>query len=76
MINIDGKEYDFDSLPIEAKKQLQMLQFIEAESVRLAAQSAILQTARIAYSKALQDALNPPAPAAPDPLAGGTIKFS
>jgi len=57
MIKIDDKEYDLDSLSDEAKKQLQMLQFVESELVRLNAQGAVLQTARIAYAKALKDSL-------------------
>jgi len=57
IIKIDNKEYDFDTLPEEAKKQLPMLQFVDAELQRLQAQAAVLQTARMAYAKALQEAL-------------------
>ena len=46
-IKIDDKEYEYDTLPQEAKSQLQMLQFVDAELARLQAQSAALQTARI-----------------------------
>jgi len=35
MIKIDGKDYDVDSLSDAAKAQLQALQFVEAELVRL-----------------------------------------
>ena len=56
-IKIDNIDYDLDTLPEEAKKQLQMLQFVDAELARLQAQAAVLQTARMAYSKALQEAL-------------------
>ncbi len=56
-IKIDDKEYDLDHLSDEAKAQLQSLQFVDAEIQRLNAQGAILQTARIAYAKALQEAL-------------------
>ena len=56
-IKIDNRSYDLDSLSIEAKAQLQSLQFCDAELARLQAQAAILQTARMAYSKALQAAL-------------------
>jgi len=56
-ITIDNKEYDFDTLPEDAKKQLPMLQFVDAELQRLQAQAAVLQTARMAYAKALQEAL-------------------
>jgi hypothetical protein len=57
IIKIDKHSYDLDTLPEEAKKQLQMLQFVDAELARLQAQAAVLQTARMAYSKALQAAL-------------------
>ena len=67
-INIDNKEYDLDSLSDEAKSQLQMIQICDQEIGRLNAQLAIAQTARMAYSKALQAAL----PALTD---GDTLKF-
>ncbi|MDI1231255.1 MAG: DUF6447 family protein [Methylobacter sp.] len=56
-ITIDNKEYELESLSEEAKAQLASLQFVDAELQRLNARSAVLQTARIAYSKALNDAL-------------------
>jgi hypothetical protein len=56
-ITIDDKPYDLDTLSTEAKAQLQSLQFCDAELARLQAQAAVLQTARAAYSKALQAAL-------------------
>lgn len=56
-IKIDNQDYDLDTLSIEAKAQLQSLQFVDAELARLQAQAAVLQTARMAYSKALQAAL-------------------
>lgn len=56
-IKIDGKDYDIDTLPDAAKQQIQSMQFVDAELARLNAQAAVLQTARIAYSKALQEAL-------------------
>lgn len=56
-IKIDNKEYDLDTLSDEAKAQLQSLQFVDAELQRLNAQAAVLQTARMSYSKALQAAL-------------------
>ena len=67
-IKIDDKEYEYDTLPQDAKSQLQMLQFVDAELARLQAQSAALQTARIAYSKALGEAL--------PRFEGDTIKIS
>lgn len=56
-ITIDNKSYDLDQLSPEAKAQLASLQFVDTELVRLQAQAAVLQTARIAYAKALQAAL-------------------
>ena len=56
-ITIDNKPYDVDTLSDEAKEQLQNLQFVDAELQRLKAQMAVLQTARMAYAKALQAAL-------------------
>ena len=61
IIKIDNKEYELDSLSAEAKAQLQSLQFVDSELQRLQAQAAILQTARVSYAKALNDAL-PKAP--------------
>ena len=68
-IKIDNRDYDLDTLSDEAKAQLQSLQFVDAELQRLQAQAAVLQTARIAYSKALQEAL-------PGLPAGDTIKLN
>lgn len=67
-INIDGKDYELDQLSTDARAQLQSMQFVDAELARLQAQAAALQTARMAYAKALQAAL---------PAVGGsdTIKF-
>ena len=56
-IKIDNRDYDLDTLSDEAKAQLQSLQFVDAELQRLQAQIAVLQTARMAYAKALQEAL-------------------
>ena len=68
IIHIDGKEYEFETLSEEAKKQLQMMQYVDNELQRLQAQSAVLQTARISYAKALQQAL-------PQLFDGDTIKL-
>ena len=56
-IKIDGKEYEVATLSDEAKNQLTSIQFVDSELARLQAKAAALQTARIAYSKALQAAL-------------------
>jgi len=58
-INIDDKEYDMDKLSDEAKAQLASIQFCDQELQRLQAQAAAYQTARMAYAKALTQALNP-----------------
>jgi hypothetical protein len=58
-ITIDNKEYDFDKLSDEAKAQLVSLQFCDQELQRLQAQTAAYQTARMAYAKALNEALTP-----------------
>ena len=67
-ITIDNKEYEFESLSDKAKAQLSSLQFVDGELARLQAKASVLQTARMAYSKALQDELNPLS-------TGDTIKF-
>ena len=68
IVKIDDREYDLESLSEEARKQLQMLQYVDAELARLSAQGAVLQTARQAYVGALKAAL-------PSPFAGDTIKL-
>jgi hypothetical protein len=57
LITIDEKEYELDLLSSQAKEQLVSLQFVDAELQRLQAQSAVLQTARVAYANALKAAL-------------------
>jgi hypothetical protein len=56
-IKINDKEYDTDSMSNEAKFQIQMIRLCDQELNRLNAQLAINQTARLAYSKALQEVL-------------------
>lgn len=56
-ITLDNIEYDTDTFSPEAKNQLQSIQFVDSELARLNAQAAVLQTARIAYGKALKEAL-------------------
>jgi hypothetical protein len=56
-VTIDDKEYDLDSLSDEVKAQFQSLQFVDSELIRLQAQAATLQTARVAYANALNAAL-------------------
>ena len=68
-IKIDNIEYDTDKISNEAKAQLISMQFCDQELARLKAQAAAYQTARMAYAKALTDAL----PNVPD---GDTVRFS
>ncbi|MBP6718111.1 MAG: hypothetical protein KA173_04545 [Rhodoferax sp.] len=68
-ITIDSTDYELDQLSDDAKAQLQSLQFVDSELNRLSAQTAVLQTARMAYFKALKAAL----PALP---LGDTMKFN
>ncbi len=65
-VTIDNIDYDLDTLTDEAKAQLGSLQ--DAELARLTNQTAVFQTARMAYSKALQNAL--------PSFAGDTMKFN
>ena len=58
-IKINNIEYDIDKLSDEAKSQLVSLQFCDQELQRLQAQSAAIQTARMAYaSNPTQNELN------------------
>ena len=68
-IKIENIDYDTGKLSDEAKAQLMSLQFCDQELQRLQAQAAAIQTARMAYSKALQAAL-------PSVPAGDTLKFN
>ena len=68
-ITIDNQEYELDNFSTEARAQLASLQYVDAELMRLQAQTAAMQTARMAYAKALQAAL----PVTP---AGDTIKLA
>lgn len=57
IINIDGKEYAESDLSEEVKANLASLHFVDLELQRLNAQSAMLQTARIAYGNAINAGL-------------------
>ena len=56
-ITIDDKEYDVESLSDESKAQLVSLRYVDSELERLQAHAAALQTARIAYGRALKETL-------------------
>lgn len=60
IIKIDNRDYDTDTLSDDARAQLLSMQFCDQELQRLQAQAAVLQTARLSYSKALQAALPTP----------------
>jgi hypothetical protein len=57
-VTIDDKEYEFEKLSENAKGQLVSLQYCDGEIQRLSANLAAIQTARLAYAKALHDDLN------------------
>ena len=57
IVTIDNVEYEFESLSEEAKSQFNNLQFVDQKLAQLNAEAAICQTARIAYSSALNVAL-------------------
>ncbi len=56
-IDIDGKTYQIDNLSSEAKSQLGNIRAVDAELKRLQQQTAIAQTARNSYARALQEVL-------------------
>ena len=56
-IIIDSVEYDTDALSAEALAQVQSIQFVDSEVTRLTGRIAAMNTARIAYSAALQELL-------------------
>ena len=58
-IKINDIDYDLASLSDHAKAQINSIRFVEAELQRLQGHVAALQTARMAYIKALQEALPP-----------------
>lgn len=58
IIKIDNKDYEFDTLSEETKAQLTSLQFVDAELKHLNAKAAVLQTARMSYAKAVNEALS------------------
>ena len=66
--NIDGVEYDLETMSEEAKAQIVSIQFVDGELARLQAKAAAYQTARIGYANELKKHL--------DVLAGDTIKFN
>ena len=57
-ITIEGKEYDLDSLSIEAKAQLAHLLHCDKEIADVSTKLAVLQTARKSYGTALSELLD------------------
>ena len=57
LINIDGKEYDFDELSDNAKQGVNNLRFIDSEIARLQNLIFVQQTARTVYAGILQKEL-------------------
>lgn len=56
-IVIDGKEYDFDALPDNAKQCINTIRFIDAEVARLQNLITVQKTARTVYMNLVQQAL-------------------
>ena len=56
-ITIGDTEYDASNLSDEAKKQIQNLQFVDAQIMQLKNEWAIADTARIGYTRALNTEL-------------------
>ena len=56
-VQINGKEYDFDSLSEDAKSNLASLQFVQGELKRLEAKVAVFKTSEAAYGRALNNFL-------------------
>jgi len=54
-INIDGKEYEFDSLTDAQKAQIVSLKFVQDEIKHLNGELAVYKTAEVAYTKALKE---------------------
>ena len=67
-IKIDDKEFDLNTFSDEAKAQLEMLVATDNKIRELQRDMAITQTARVAYSRALHEAL--------PKFEGDTIKIS
>tara|TARA_B100000214_G_C23438571_1_gene388121 strand:- start:208 stop:399 length:192 start_codon:yes stop_codon:yes gene_type:complete len=57
-VNIDGKEYDIDSLSDKAKANIASLQFVQNEINRLNGELAVYKTAQVAYTKVVQNEIS------------------
>ena len=56
-IKIDDKEYEMDDLSQEVKAQIASLRYVEGELAKLNMKLAALQTAKLAYARALKASL-------------------
>ena len=56
-LTLDGKEYDTEEMSQDALAQVQSIQFVDNELVRVQLNGAALQTAKNAYVRALKSIL-------------------
>ena len=56
-VNIDGKDYEFDTLSDKAKSTLVSLQFVQSELAKINGQVAAYKTAENAYKVSLKKEL-------------------
>jgi hypothetical protein len=56
-VKIDDVDYELDDMSDEAKNNLQAIQYVDQELLRVQMQAAALQTARNAYGRALANHL-------------------
>lgn len=56
-INVDGKDYDADSLSEQARRLISNIRFVDQELNRLQMQTAALQAGRQAYISTLKNEL-------------------
>ncbi|MEQ5829362.1 MULTISPECIES: DUF6447 family protein [unclassified Sulfitobacter] len=56
-LNIDGREYDTETLSEDAKAQITNVQVVDRKIVQLQQEMAIMKTARNAYIRDLQSKL-------------------
>lgn len=56
-LNIDGREYDTETLSEDAKAQITNVQVVDQKIAQLQQEMAIMKTARNAYIRGLQSKL-------------------
>lgn len=57
-LELDGKTYDFDTLPDQVKSTLFHVQAIDVETNRMNTLIAVMQTAKTAYINSIREVLN------------------